>query len=112
VVFNTIRLQVLNQSEEIILSKLVGASDAFVCRPFYYAGAFLGLMAGALALVLVTLALHPLNQALADVVRLYGSQFRLVPLDAFSWIALLAVSAGLGWFGALLSVRRSIGRLG
>lgn len=111
VVFNTIRLQVLHQSEEIVLSKLVGASDAFVSRPFYYAGAFLGLTAGALALGLVTLSLHPLNQALADVVRLYGSQFQLVPLDALTWIALLAVSAGLGWLGALLSVRRSIGRL-
>lgn len=111
VVFNTIRLQVLNQSEEIVLSKLVGASDSFVCRPFYYAGAFLGLTAGALALVLITLALHPLNRALADVVRLYGSQFQLVPLNAFSWLALLAASAGLGWLGALLSVRRSIGRL-
>jgi cell division transport system permease protein len=111
VVFNTIRLQVLNQSEEIVLSKLVGASDAFVCRPFYYAGAFLGLIAGALALSLVTLALYPLNQALADVVRLYGSQFRLAPLNALSWIALLAASASLGWLGALLSVRRSIGRL-
>ncbi|TCS37024.1 cell division transport system permease protein [Paucimonas lemoignei] len=111
VVFNTLRLQVLNQSEEIVLSKLVGAADSFVYRPFYYAGAFLGLIAGALALVLVTLALHPLNQALAEVVRLYGSQFRLLPLDALSWIALLVLSAGLGWLGALLSVRRSIGRL-
>lgn len=111
VVFNTIRLQVLNQSEEIVLSKLVGASDAFVCRPFYYAGAFLGLTAGALALGLVTLGLHPLNQALADVVRLYGSQFQLAPLGALTWLALLAASASLGWLGALLSVRRSIGRL-
>ncbi len=111
VVFNTIRLQVLNQGEEIVLSKLVGASDAFVCRPFYYAGAFLGLTAGALALGLVSLSLHPLNQALADVVRLYGSQFQLAPLGAPLWLALLAASAGLGWLGALLSVRRSIGRL-
>jgi len=111
VVFNTIRLQVLHQSEEIVLSKLVGASDAFVCRPFYYAGAFLGLSAGTLALGLVTLGLHPLNKALADVVRLYGSQFQLAPLGAATWLALLAVSATLGWFGAMLSVRRSIGRL-
>lgn len=111
VVFNTIRLQVLHQSEEIVLSKLVGASDAFVCRPFYYAGAFLGLSAGVLALGLVTLGLQPLNQALADVVRLYGSQFRLAPLSAMLWLALLAASAALGWLGALLSMRRSIGRL-
>ncbi len=111
VVFNTIRLQVLNQGEEIVLSKLVGASDAFVSRPFYYAGALLGLLAGALALGLVTLGLYPLNQALADVVRLYGAQFRLAPLAAPAWMALLAISAGLGWLGAVLSVRRSVSRL-
>jgi hypothetical protein len=50
VVFNTIRLQVINQSEEISVSRLLGATDAFVSRPFYYAGGLLGLAAGSLAL--------------------------------------------------------------
>ncbi len=111
VVFNTIRLQVLNQSEEIVLSKLVGASDRFICRPFYYAGTVLGLAAGLLALVLVALALQPMNRAIADMVQLYGSQFQLTPLDAATTLGLLAISGGLGWLGAMLSVHRSIGRL-
>ncbi len=111
VVFNTIRLQVLNQDEEIELSRLVGASNRFIYRPFYYAGAFLGLSAGVLALALVALALQPLNRAIADVVQLYGSQFQLAPLSAATMAGLLAISAGLGWFGALLSAHRSIGRL-
>lgn len=111
VVFNTIRLQVLNQSEEIAISKLVGASNGFVYRPFYYAGAFLGLAAGVLALTLVVLALQPLNQAIADVVRLYGSDFQLEVPSAASMLLLLVVSAGLGLVGALLSVHRSIRRI-
>jgi cell division transport system permease protein len=50
VIFNTIRLQVMTQREEILVSKLIGATDSFIHRPFYYTGALLGLCAGGLAL--------------------------------------------------------------
>jgi len=60
VVFNTIRLQVLTQREEIEISRLFGATDTFIYRPFYYTGALLGLCAGVLALGVVALALQPL----------------------------------------------------
>lgn len=111
VVFNTIRLQVLNQREEIEVSQLVGASDRFICRPFYYAGAGLGLCAGALALALVALSLLPLNRALVELTQLYGSQFQLAPLAPAPTLALLAASMALGLLGALLSVQRSLGQL-
>lgn len=112
VVFNTIRLQVMHHREEIELSRLVGATNNFIAQPFYYAGAFLGLAAGMLALLLVALALQPLNHALAELVRLYGSDFQLVPPSASTMAWLLAASAGLGWLGAVLSVRRTLSRLG
>ncbi len=38
VTFNTIRLQILTQRDEIEVSKLIGATDAFIRRPFYYWG--------------------------------------------------------------------------
>lgn len=111
VVFNTIRLQVMTQREEIEVSRLVGATDAFICRPFYYSGALLGLCAGAAALGAVALALRPLNDAIADFARLYASEFRLVPLDLAATVILLGSSAGLGLIGALLSVQRHLARL-
>lgn len=111
VVFNTIRLQVMTQREEIEVSRLVGATDAFICRPFYYTGALLGLIAGGVALAAVALALHPLNAAIADFARLYASEFRLVSLDPMTMLILLAISAVLGLFGALLSVTRQLARL-
>jgi cell division transport system permease protein len=111
VVFNTIRLQVMNQREEIEVSRLVGATDRFIYRPFYYTGALLGLCAGALALGAVAVALYPLNDAIADFARLYASEFRLAPLGILPTAALLAASAVLGLFGALLSVRRHLARL-
>jgi len=111
VVFNTIRLQVMNEREEIEVARLVGATDAFIYRPFFYTGALLGLCAGALALGAVTLALHPLNNAIAEFARLYASEFRLAPLGLLPTAALLGASAALGLFGAMLSVRRQLARL-
>ena len=111
VVFNTIRLQVLTQRDEISVSKLIGATDTFIHRPFYYTGALLGLCAGVLALVGVTLALQPLNAAIANFANLYGSQFQLLALPPLSVAALLALSAGLGLTGAMLSVQRHLARL-
>ncbi|WP_296946197.1 permease-like cell division protein FtsX [uncultured Massilia sp.] len=111
VVFNTIRLQVLTQKEEIAVSKLLGATDNFIHRPFYYTGALLGLCAGAVALGAVALALRPLNTAIAEFARLYASEFQLAALPPLGVAALLAISAGLGLAGAMLSVQRHLARL-
>jgi cell division transport system permease protein len=110
VVFNTIRLQVLTQLEEIEISRLVGATDSFIYRPFLYNGALLGLFAGAIALAGVALLLQPMNAAVTEFARLYGSSFRLSPLGPGASLMLLAISALLGWCGALLSTRRHLAR--
>jgi len=102
---------VMTQREEIEISRLVGATDAFIYRPFYYSGALLGLGAGGLALGAVALALQPLNAAIADFARLYASEFRLAPLGAAATASMLAVGAALGFIGALISVRRHLARL-
>ena len=111
VVFNTVRLQVLTQKEEIAVSKLLGATDNFIHRPFYYTGALLGLCAGAVALGAVALALRPLNTAIGEFARLYASDFQLMALPPLAVAALLAISAGLGLTGAMLSVQRHLARL-
>lgn len=111
VVFNTIRLQVMNQREEIEVSMLVGATNAFIYRPFYYSGALLGLCAGGVALGAVAAGLLPLNDAIADFARQYGSNFRLAPLGVETTLQLLAFSAALGLIGARLSVTRHLDRL-
>lgn len=111
VVFNTIRLQVLTQRDEIAVSKLIGATDNFIHRPFYYTGVLLGLCAGGVALGAVALALRPLNTAIAEFAHLYASEFQLAPLDPLAIAVLLAISAALGLAGALLSVQRHLARL-
>jgi len=111
VVFNTTRLQVLTQRDEIAVSKLLGATDNFIHRPFYYTGALLGLCAGAVALGAVALGMRPLNAAIAEFARLYASEFQLASLPPLGLAGLLAISAGLGLVGAMLSVQRHLARL-
>lgn len=111
VVFNTIRLQVMNQREEIEISKLVGATDAFIYRPFYYTGALLGFCASILALAVVAFSLQALNGTVAELARLYAVEFTLYPLGLLPSLVLLLLGAIIGLFGAVLSVRRYLFRL-
>lgn len=112
VTFNTIRLQVLTRVDEITISRLVGATRAFIRRPFYYMGALLGLAAGGVALGSVALALIPFNAAIADLARLYSSELQLAPLNVLASLLMLLISAALGWIGAVLSVNRHLSRMG
>lgn len=100
VVGNTVRLDVQNRSDEIDVLQFLGATDGFVRRPFLYLGAIHGLLAGALALVLLTLAGQALQPALARLVASYGSDFRLQGPGAAGVAALLAGPLLLGWLGA------------
>jgi cell division transport system permease protein len=106
ITFNTIRLQILTQRAEIEISKLIGATDAFIRRPLFYLGALQGFGGGLLALAILAGSLAALNVGVADLAASYGSGFRLAfpaPGDA---LAILLFSAGLGWLGAFLSVSK------
>ncbi len=106
VTFNTIRLQILTQREEIEVSRLLGATDAFVRRPFFYQGVLQGLAGGLLALVILWAGLWVLNLGVRDLAQAYGSSFALEFLPVRDAFAVALFSALLGWFGALLSVSR------
>jgi len=106
ITFNTIRLQILTQRAEIEISKLIGATDAFIRRPFYYLGALQGLAGGLVALAVLWGSLAALNVGVADLAASYGSGFRLSPLPPSDALAVVLFSTGLGWFGAYLSVSK------
>lgn len=108
VTFNTIRLQILTQREEIEIAKLIGATNPFIRRPFLYFGALLGLAGGAAAWSIVLAGVYLFNDGLSDLSRLYGLSLQLRPLTAQDSLSLLLFSAWLGWFGAWLSVGRHL----
>jgi cell division transport system permease protein len=108
VTFNTIRLQILTQRDEIEVSKLLGATNSTIRRPFYYYGALLGLLGGGAALAIVFGAFHLLNRSVAEFARLYASDFRLGPLPPEDLAAILGFAAVLGLTGAWLSVSQHL----
>ncbi len=108
VTFNTIRLQILTQKDEIEVSKLIGATDAFIRRPFFHLGLILGALGGLAALAIVYLCRFILNQSILELAQLYGSGFRLGFFGVSDCLALLAFAAFLGWLGAYMSVSRHL----
>ncbi len=106
ITFNTIRLQILTQRAEIEIAKLIGATDAFIRRPFLYLGALQGLAGGLVALAILWGSFSALNVGVAELAASYGSGFRLTPLSPGDGLAVVLFSGGLGWFGALLSVSK------
>jgi cell division transport system permease protein len=106
VTFNTIRLQILTQRDEIEVSKLIGATDAFIRRPFLYLGLLQGLAGGALALGIVWSGLALLNVEVRTLAQTYGSSFRFDFLSRGDALAVLLFAGALGWLGASLSVSR------
>jgi cell division transport system permease protein len=104
VTFNTIRLQILTQKDEIEVSKLIGATDAFIHRPFFYLGLMHGALGGLAALAIVYLCMLILNRSIVELALLYGSDFRLGFFSFADCLALLVFGGVLGWLGAYLSV--------
>ena len=106
ITFNIIRMQVLTMRAEVEVSRLLGATDSFIRRPFLYFGSLLGLLGGCGALALVAAATLLLNAPLTELASLYGLTLEFSGLGAHATGVLLAISAGLGWSGASLSLRQ------
>lgn len=111
ITFNTIRLQILTQRDEIQVAKLIGATDAFIRRPFMYFGALQGLLGGISAWLIIAASLLLLKQPLAVLSQLYASNFNLQPLSFSDSLSLLLFSVYLGWLGAWLSVARHLSQI-
>jgi len=108
VMFNTIRLQILSHAAEIEVARLIGATDAYIHRPFYYYGALQGVLGGLLALVWVVGGGWLLARPVAELSALYNGQFALTGITPWQSLALVAISTALGWLGARISVSLSL----
>jgi cell division transport system permease protein len=111
IVGNTIRLEIQNRRSEIEITKLIGATDAFIRRPFLYAGFWYGLAGAILALLLINLSLVQLHGPVRQLASLYQSGFRLQALSGGEALGLLTIGILLGLVGARLAVGRHLARI-
>lgn len=108
VVGNTIKLSIDNRREEIIVTKLVGATNAFVRRPFLYMGLWFGIGGALIALALISLCKYALTSALESLSLAYGGEIVLSGLGFTNSLVLLVLAALLGWLGAWLAASQHI----
>lgn len=108
IIGNTIRLAMHDRREEIAVSRWVGATNAFVRRPFLYAGFFYGIAGGLGAWILLQLFLWGLSGPTAHLAALYHSRFVLNGLNMGQFFFMLLLGGFLGWLGALLTVNREL----
>jgi cell division transport system permease protein len=111
IIGNTIRLDIENRREEIEVTKLIGASNGFVRRPFLYSGVWYGLGGGLLALALVSYGLHALQNPVARLSGLYGSNFQILALNVDESLAIVGTGIALGLVGSWLAAARHMRRI-
>ena len=108
IIGNTIRLATQNDRREIAVLKLVGATDAFIRRPFLYAGVWYGFFGGMVAWILINIVLWWLRGPASKVASAYGSDFYLSSLATNMGVHLLIISVLLGLLGAWVVVSKNL----
>ena len=108
---NTIRLEIENRRDEIVIVKLVGGTNAFVRRPLLYAGFWYGFMGALIGWVVANFGVAALDQPLGDLSRLYISDFGLGFLNLAVLAVVLVLGSILGLTGAWLAVARHLSEI-
>jgi cell division transport system permease protein len=106
IVGNTIRLVAQNESKEIEVMHLVGATNAFIRRPFLYTGIWYGLFGGIIAWFLESLVLMWLRGPVKTLSISYHSDFYLQGLAFNDGLHLLLFGILLGLIGSWIVADR------
>lgn len=104
-VFNTIRLTIYAKRDLIRAMKLVGATNAFIRRPFLVEGVIQGLIAGTFAAVMMVALFEWVVPALVPQIGVLSWPFgRWYVLTG----AVLMLAVLMGWWGSRWAARRFI----
>jgi cell division transport system permease protein len=108
VIGNTIRMAIEARRDEILVAKLVGATDAWVRRPFLYTGLWYGVGGGIIAAAILFVGFTWLSAPVAQLADLYQSQFRLRGLELIESLQLVLIAGLTGLIGAWIAVARHL----
>lgn len=106
IIFNLIKLNIFYRKEEIIIYRLVGATDWYIKIPFIIEGALLGFFGSVMAcgLLFITLKLFPAYATFMYNIFKDMISFKNIPLVLF--LRLLLLGTGIGLLSSYISVRQ------
>ena len=111
IIGNTIRLDIQNRYQEIIVTKLIGATDAFIRRPFLYGGVWYGLLGGIISWLIVEIGYLSIAGPLGRLNLLYKSDMNLITFSFHDFIILITSSTLLGLAGSWIAVARHLNQI-
>ncbi|HEY0561741.1 MAG TPA: permease-like cell division protein FtsX [Methylophilus sp.] len=104
VISNTIRMQILTHKEEIEVSRLIGATNSFIRRPFLYLGTLYGMGGGLLACCILWLVVTLFNQTVTQIAAEYQSDFAIEFALVPTFFNIFSISVLVGWLAAYAAV--------
>lgn len=111
IIGNTIRLELQNRKDEVMIARLVGATNSFIRRPFLYTGFWIGFISGVAAWFIIAILMIILKQPVEKLSGLYEGDLHLIFLSFTETLALLAISSLLGilssWAVLLVQLRQT-----
>jgi cell division transport system permease protein len=111
IIGNTIRLDIQNRYQEIIVTKLVGATNAFIRRPFLYGGVWYGLLGGIISWLIVEIGYLAISGPLERLNLLYKSDMNLITFSLHDFMILITSSTLLGLAGSWIAVARHLNQI-
>ncbi|MFC3908988.1 permease-like cell division protein FtsX [Legionella dresdenensis] len=108
IIGNTLRLAIQNRHEEIQVLKLIGATDAFILRPFLYSGIWYGLAGAIFAILFTNIIMLSIAVAIEELASVYHMRYPLLGLSVKQAYMIVLAAIALGWLGARLSVKRQL----
>ncbi|MCP4874793.1 MAG: ABC transporter permease [Gammaproteobacteria bacterium] len=111
IIGNTIRLDIQNRYQEIIVTKLIGATNAFIRRPFLYSGIWYGLLGGIISWLIVEIGYLAISGPLERLNLLYKSDMNLITFSFHDFIVLITSSTLLGLAGSWIAVARHLNQI-
>lgn len=110
VIGNTVRLDIRGRADEIAVQQWIGASAAFVRRPYLYEGTWYGLMAGLVAVGLVLVLEAALATPVHALAASYAGRLAFTGVAWSTLVLALVIAVALGWLGAWVASGRHLAR--
>ncbi|MBV1906368.1 MAG: ABC transporter permease [Pseudomonadales bacterium] len=107
----SVRLAIESRLDELKVLKLVGATSAYMRRPFLYFGLSYGMGGGVIGAMLVSINISLVEEPLAEFLGSYGGSLNIIGLDYLFVAGMLGIGGFLGIVGALMASRQRLADL-